>query len=314
MNNSTNRVPALELRHVSKRYGQVQAVKDLSFEIREGEIFGLLGPNGAGKSTTINMISGLTRLSSGSIRVFGFDVVSEYTTTRRLVGLMHQEVVIDNFFRIGRALSIHSGYYGYKDDPEWRELLLEKLALKPHVRKKGIQLSGGMRRRVMLAKALIHKPRLLILDEPTAGVDVELRLTLWDFVREINRQGTTVLLTTHYLEEAQEMCDRIAIMNNGELVALDTTRALLNTLNEKFLKLHLGAPLKTVPEGLARFNAELFDGGSTIRFSLGTETPVNEILKAVLAQPQVRVEGIETNKAELEQVFLKLTHARSPAR
>ncbi|MEO5667950.1 MAG: ATP-binding cassette domain-containing protein [Bdellovibrionota bacterium] len=231
--------PALEIKNLTKHYGPFAAVKDLSLTIQPGEIFGLLGPNGAGKSSTIHLASSLCRMEQGSIKVFGHDVVQEPTTTRRLLGLMHQEVVIDNFLPIGRMLKMHAGYYGLKDDPEWRELLIERLALGAHVHKKMMGLSGGMKRRFMVAKALIHKPRLLVLDEPTAGVDVELRLALWEFVKEINKRGTTVVLTTHYLEEAQELCGRIAIMNHGQLVALDTTKNLTQNhdLEEVFMKL-----------------------------------------------------------------------------
>lgn len=231
--------PALEITSLSKNYGRFRAVDDLSFSIAPGEIFGLLGPNGAGKTSTIHLASGLCRMESGSIKVFGHDVVTDAVASRRLIGLMHQEIVMDNFLPIGQMLKLHAGYYGLRDDPAWRELLIERLALGPHLKKKMMSLSGGMKRRFMVAKALIHKPRLLILDEPTAGVDVELRLALWDFVREINRRGSTVLLTTHYLEEAEQLCGRIAIMNHGKLVALDTTRNLIGNkdLEEVFVNL-----------------------------------------------------------------------------
>ena len=176
-------VPALNIRSLHKKYDGFTAVKDVSFRIEPGEIFGLLGPNGAGKSTTINMIAGVTRIGGGSIEVFGYDNRRQYRTTRRLVGVMHQEIVIDNFFTIDQTLRLHSGYYGVPDDPAWRQRLIERLGLGPHLHKIMIKLSGGLKRRMMVAKALIHKPPLLILDEPTAGVDVELRHALWDFVR-----------------------------------------------------------------------------------------------------------------------------------
>lgn len=234
-------IPALKIEAVSKNYGALQAVCNLNLRVESGEIFALLGPNAAGKSTTIHMITGLARLSAGHIEVFGHDVVSEATTARRLIGLMHQEIIFDNFFTVDQALKIHAGYYGYPDDPQWRQTLIERLALGPFLNRKPIQLSGGTKRRLMLAKALIHKPKLLILDEPTAGVDVELRHAIWDFVREINRSGTTVLLTTHYLEEAEKMCSRVAILNQGQLVALDTMKHLLEknaaSLEDVFLKL-----------------------------------------------------------------------------
>jgi ABC-2 type transport system ATP-binding protein len=224
---------AVVVERVSKVYDSgVQAVDDLSLSIAPGEIFGLLGPNGAGKSTLIGMICGLVRLSSGSISVFGSDVTSEYQITRSRIGVTPQEVVIDNFFNIGEALRIHSGYFGRKDDPVWRKTLIDKLDLGPHLKKKPMQLSGGMKRRLMIAKSLIHRPRVLILDEPTAGVDVELRRALWNFVRELRSDGVTILLTTHYLEEAEALCDRLAIINGGKLVALDTTTAIMNTFGK----------------------------------------------------------------------------------
>jgi len=229
----------LAIKNVNKRYGKLEAVKNVSLELHPAEIFGLLGPNGAGKSTLINMLSGLTRIDTGTISIFGYDNQQHYRVTRRLTGVMHQEIVIEKFFTVDTALKIHAGYYGVPDDPAWRQTLLERLGLAEHRSKHFIQLSGGMRRRFMIAKALIHRPRLLVLDEPTAGVDVELRITLWEFVREMNQQGTTVLLTTHYLEEAEKMCQRIAIMNRGTIVALDQTQRLIGNKNleEIFLEL-----------------------------------------------------------------------------
>ena len=243
--------PALAIHNLSKEYDGIRAVNDISFTIEPGEIFGLLGPNGAGKSTTINMIGGVTHIGSGSIEIFGHDNRRDYRLTRRMVGVMHQEIVIDNFFTIDQALRFHAGYYGVPDDVEWRQNLIERLGLKPHLHKIMIKLSGGLKRRFMIAKALIHKPKLLILDEPTAGVDVELRHTLWDFVREINRQGTTILLTTHYLEEAEQMCNRIAIMHHGKLIAMQSTASLLKELGTRSILVYLERPLDQLPEGLS---------------------------------------------------------------
>ena len=261
-------IPALRLDHLHKSFGGPPAVKDLSLEIAPGEIFGLLGPNGAGKSTTINMVAGVTRIGGGHIEVFGYDNRRDYRITRRLIGVMHQEIVADHFFTIDRTLKIHSGYYGAPGDAGWRELLIERLGLGPHLHKSMNKLSGGLKRRLMVAKAMIHKPRLLILDEPTAGVDVELRHSLWEFVREINREGTTVLLTTHYLEEAEQMCGRIAIMNHGDLIALESTAALLDRLREPTLELQLSRPLPSLPAELATFGARLEKGGNRLTLSL----------------------------------------------
>lgn len=299
-------VPALFIENLSKHYDGTLAVDDLSLAIEPGEIFGLLGPNGAGKSTTINMISGVTHIGSGRIEIFGYDNRRDYRMTRRLVGVMHQEVVIDNFFTIDQALRFHAGYYGVRDDAAWRERLITQLGLTPHLHKVMIKLSGGLKRRFMIAKALIHRPRLLILDEPTAGVDVELRHTLWQFVREINQQGTTILLTTHYLEEAEQMCDRIAIMNHGRLIALEATGRLLNELGTRSIIVHLQSPIEAVPADLCCQGAELDATGMTLQLTLSASQPTGELLKS-LCDLGLPIADIETRKAGLEEVFLQMT-------
>jgi len=298
--------PALDIRDLYKSYDGVAAVKGISFAIEQGEIFGLLGPNGAGKSTTINMAAGVTRIERGQIRIFGHDNRRDYRLTRRLTGVMHQEIVIDSFFTIDRALKIHSGYYGVPHDPTWRQRLIDQLGLGPHLSKPMIKLSGGMKRRFMVAKALIHKPRLLILDEPTAGVDVELRHNLWQFVREINREGTTVLLTTHYLEEAEQMCGRIAIMNHGELIALERKEDLLARLGGRTFILRLDEPLETVPEELAPYAPELQREGRVLSLVPPEEGSAGEIL-ATLDRLGITVSEIETRKAGLEEIFIEMT-------
>jgi ABC-2 type transport system ATP-binding protein len=304
--------PALNISHLGKDFDGVAAVKDLSFAIAPGEIFGLLGPNGAGKSTTINMVAGVTRIGSGTIEVFGHDNRRDYITTRRLIGVMHQEIVIDNFFTIDEALKFHSGYYGVRDDKAWRQMLIERLGLGPHLHKIMVKLSGGLKRRFMIAKALIHKPPLLILDEPTAGVDVELRHTLWDFVREINTAGTTILLTTHYLEEAEQMCGRLAIMDHGELVALEPTSTLLERLGGSQIIVTLAQPLKDLPAELAGIGARLCTDGRRLELPLNGGHGAGEIL-GLLCRCGVAVADIETRRAGLEEVFLKLTGNARPA-
>jgi ABC-2 type transport system ATP-binding protein len=300
--------PALAIQNLSKTYDGTTAVNNISFSIEQGEIFGLLGPNGAGKSTTINMIAGVSRVGSGSIRIFGFDNQSDARTTRRLVGVMHQEIVIDNFFTIDQALRFHAGYYGVRDDVAWRQRLIDRLGLKPHLHKVMIKLSGGMKRRFMIAKALIHKPRLLILDEPTAGVDVELRHTLWDFVREINQQGTTILLTTHYLEEAEQMCNRIAIMNHGDVIALESTRTLLDELGTRSILIHLHSPITELPDNLCCQGAELDETGTTLQLTLSASQSPGDLLKR-LCDNGLPIADIETRKAGLEEIFLQMTRA-----
>ena len=298
--------PALAIHNLSKEYDGIRAVNDISFTIEPGEIFGLLGPNGAGKSTTINMIGGVTHIGSGSIEIFGHDNRRDYRLTRSMVGVMHQEIVIDNFFTIDQALRFHAGYYGVPDDAEWRQNLIERLGLKPHLHKIMIKLSGGLKRRFMIAKALIHKPKLLILDEPTAGVDVELRHTLWDFVREINRQGTTILLTTHYLEEAEQMCNRIAIMHHGKLIAMQSTASLLKELGTRSILVYLERPLDQLPEGLCCQSAELNETGTTLQLTLSASQTTGELLKT-LCDLGLPIADIETQKAGLEEIFLQIT-------
>jgi ABC-2 type transport system ATP-binding protein len=306
--------PALEISNLSKSFDGVPAVDDLSFSIAPGEIFGLLGPNGAGKSTTINMVSGVCRIDRGQVRIFGHDNRRDYRTTRRMTGVMHQEIVTDNFFTIDRALKIHAGYYGVPRDEAWRKLLIERLALGPHLHKPMIKLSGGLKRRFMVAKALIHKPKLLILDEPTAGVDVELRRGLWQFVREINRAGTTVLLTTHYLEEAEQMCGRIAIMNHGRLIALESTPDLLRRLDHRTVILHLDRPLIELPTPLAAWQGLLENGGRRLKLTLPQKGCMGDLLQ-LLAELNLPVRDLELPCSGLEDVFLKLTglHRKAPA-
>ena len=212
----------------------------------------------------------------------------------------------DNFFTIDQALQLHAGYYGVKDDPVWRQLLIDRLGLRPHLHKVMLKLSGGLKRRFMIAKAMIHRPQLLILDEPTAGVDVELRHGLWDFVREINRQGTTILLTTHYLEEAEEMCDRIAIMNHGDLIALEETHELVRRLSNRQLRLWLVEPLAAVPAGLENCQPQLKADGRMLLLNLPAKVDVGSILSQLCSQ-QLQIRDIETDQSSLEEVFIQLT-------
>jgi len=302
--------PALRIENLWKTYDGPPVVKGISFDITPGEIFGLLGPNGAGKSTTINMVAGVSRIGSGKVEVFGHDTVRDYSRSRRLVGVMHQEIVIDNFFTIDAALKMHAGYFGVKDDPAWRQMLIDRLGLRPHLGKVMIKLSGGLKRRFMIAKALIHKPRLLILDEPTAGVDVELRHSLWDFVREINDEGTTILLTTHYLEEAEQMCGRIAIMNHGEILAMESTYDLLKRCGRQELVLQLQQPLDRLPQELLNLSARLDAEGTVLSLPVPPGEGSGSLLGRICALG-LTVEEIETRQPSLEEVFLDLTGLRN---
>ncbi len=234
-------VPALAVDNLVKRYGDFTAVDGISFQVQEGEFFGLLGPNGAGKTTTINATVGLAKITSGSIALFGHDVERDWRTARRQVGLAPQEYNFDRYLNIRDVLIFQAGYYGIRGKAvnARADMLLERFDLASKAKQPYIKLSGGMKRRLTLARALIHEPRLVILDEPTAGVDVELRLELWSLLRELNTNGTTIILTTHYLEEAEELCDRIGIIQTGKLIALETTQKLIGdgSLQDIFLEL-----------------------------------------------------------------------------
>ncbi|HEY6234133.1 MAG TPA: ABC transporter ATP-binding protein [Candidatus Elarobacter sp.] len=234
-------VPALKVDKLVKRYGDFTAVDGISFEVQEGEFFGLLGPNGAGKTTTINATVALAKITSGSISLFGHDVERDWRTARRQVGLAPQEYNFDRYLNIRDVLIFQAGYYGIRGKAvnARADMLLERFDLASKAKQPYIKLSGGMKRRLTLARALIHEPKLVILDEPTAGVDVELRLELWSLLRELNTNGTTIILTTHYLEEAEELCDRIGIIQTGKLIALETTQQLIGdgSLQDIFLEL-----------------------------------------------------------------------------
>lgn len=230
---------ALEVANLTKDYGRGKALNDLSFQIEAGEIFGLLGPNGAGKTSLISILTTLEEPTSGSAKIFGADVVRESRFTKPLLGVVPQEIITHGFFEVYEILRFHSGYYGIRDNRDHIAYLLQKLKLWEHRDKKVKQLSGGMKRRLMIAKALVHKPKLLLLDEPTAGVDIELREALWDFVRELHRDGLSILLTTHYLEEAERLCDRIAVINKGELCCLRPTREIITELSRREILISL---------------------------------------------------------------------------
>lgn len=240
-------VPALAIEHVSKTYGKRKALDDISLTVGRGEFFGFLGPNGAGKSTTIHLISGIARLQEGSVRVFGHDVVNEYRAARQEIGLCPQEFNVDIFETVERMLDFNAGYFGLSKEKRRERVgaLLAKFDLLPHRTKEFRMLSGGMKRRVLLARALVHSPSLLILDEPTAGVDVELRHDLWRYLKELNDAGTTILLTSHYLEEVERLCGRIAIISGGKIIAVGDKREFVEggrTLEERYLELTRSFP------------------------------------------------------------------------
>ena len=300
-------VPALEVRDVTKNYGEVQALAGITLSIPRGELFGLLGPNGAGKSTLINIVTGLVLRSSGEVKVFGFDVERDYRATRSLVGAVPQELVYDHFFTVRQTLKIQSGYYGLTRNDVWMEELLERLKLKEHEHQTIRELSGGMKRRLLVAKAMVHRPAILILDEPTAGVDVALRRSLWDLVRQVHAEGTTVVLTTHYLDEAEELCERVGIIDHGVFVALDRKERLMQQIHNRRVTLDFGAKVEGLPEELARLGGTLSEDGLRATLLVDRSDGSLQRLVEALGRGNLPLMDFQVAGAGLEDVFLELT-------
>jgi len=294
-------VPAIQVERVSKSYGGVRALDDVSLSIDRGEFFGLLGPNGAGKTTLINILAGLTRASSGAARVMGKDVVQEYREARRALGVVPQELVFDPFFTVRETLEFQSGYFGLRDNRGWIDEVMHHLDLASRAHTNMRALSGGMKRRVLVAQALVHKPPVIVLDEPTAGVDVELRQTLWQFVRRLNRDGHTVVLTTHYLEEAEALCGRIAMLKQGRIVALDTTQNLLRLHSGCYLEVRLQPD--HLPEGLAPLVSQRREGG--YRLALSDYVEVERVV-AALRSAGITILELEVMQPDLEEIFVQI--------
>ncbi|MDB5776690.1 MAG: transporter ATP-binding protein [Herbaspirillum sp.] len=296
---------AIQISNVKKRYQSLQALRGISLSIEEGEFFGLLGPNGAGKTTLISIIAGLNRADSGTVSVHGHDVVNDYRAARIKLGVVPQELVFDPFFTVRETLRMQSGYFGLKNNDKWIDEVMDNLDLTNKANANMRSLSGGMKRRVLVAQALVHKPPVIVLDEPTAGVDVELRQTLWKFIGRLNREGHTIVLTTHYLEEAQALCNRIAMLKGGEVVALDSTAALIKRISgsQLVVRLEQGA----LPEGLkplVTHPAELLAGGQyTLRV---TEYNEVETILAALRQSGAVIEDMQLQQADLEDVFIQI--------
>ena len=309
-------MPAISFQSVSKTYPfarnqpgtgagtGLKALDDVSFDIRQGEFFGLLGPNGAGKTSLISILAGLSRASSGRVLVHGSDVVLDYANARRKLGVVPQELVFDPFFTVREALRIQSGYFGIQRNDEWIDELLANLGLADKGDANMRQLSGGMKRRVLVAQALVHKPQVIVLDEPTAGVDVELRQTLWQFIARLNRQGSTVLLTTHYLEEAEALCSRIAMLKQGRVVALAQTSDLLKAASSNVLRFKIDSEL---PMQLAR-QARIT--GRIVQFPAHNAHEIEQYLAAV-RQAGLVAEDVEIRKADLEDVFLEVMNGKA---
>ena len=300
-------MPAISFQNVGKTYtsarGAVNALDDVSFDIQPGEFFGLLGPNGAGKTTLISILAGLAQATRGKVSVLGHDVITDYAAARRSLGIVPQELVFDPFFTVRESLRIQGGYFGVRTDAKandaWIDELLENLGLTDKANANMRQLSGGMKRRVLVAQALVHRPPVIVLDEPTAGVDVELRQTLWQFIARLNKEGHTVLLTTHYLEEAEALCGRLAMLKQGRVVALDRTSALLAGTASTMLRFKMDAPL---PPQLA---AQSRVTGRIVQITAHDAHEVETIL-GILRQAGCQPEDLEIGRADLEDVFLEI--------
>ncbi|QLB62824.1 ABC transporter ATP-binding protein [Paraburkholderia caribensis] len=295
---------AIEIRNVRKRYKDLQALKGVSFTVEQGEFFGLLGPNGAGKTTLISILAGLARADEGSITVHGHHVVDDFRLARRALGVVPQELVFDPFFTVRETLRIQSGYFGLRKNDDWIDEVMANLDLTEKADANMRALSGGMKRRVLVAQALVHRPPVIVLDEPTAGVDVELRQTLWKFISRLNREGHTIVLTTHYLEEAESLCDRIAMLRRGEVVALERTSTLLERFagTQLFIRFAQGV----LPAELRALEVDPTNvNGRQHLLRLSSYDDVERIL------PQCRTAGctfeeIEVRKADLEDVFMQV--------
>ena len=297
--------PAIRIQGVSKHYGSLKALGGVDLEVGQGEFFGLLGPNGAGKTTLISALSGLVRPDGGTLAIMGHDVVADYRNARRNLGVVPQELVFDPFFSVRELLRIQSGYFGLRHNDDWIDEILANLDLTAKADTNMRRLSGGMKRRVLVAQALVHKPPVIVLDEPTAGVDVELRQGLWQFVQRLNREGHTVILTTHYLEEAETLCGRIAMLKQGKIVALDTTANLLARQSTQSLTVCLGEGVELPADLAAR--AEACQGGW--RFRLAAFGEVESVL-ARLREDGLKIEDLRLDQPDLEDVFVGVMQGR----
>ncbi|MFD1194987.1 ABC transporter ATP-binding protein [Seohaeicola saemankumensis] len=304
---------AIEIRGLEKTYGgskgqpRKQALRGIDLDVPTGSVFGLLGPNGAGKSTLINILAGLVVKTAGQVRIWGFDQDINPRQSRAAIGVMPQELNLDPFFTPRAALEMQAGLYGVPKAQRRSDEILALVGLSDKAEAYARTLSGGMRRRLLLGKALVHHPRILVLDEPTAGVDIELRQMLWENVRKLNREGMTIILTTHYLEEAEEMCDQIAIINQGQVVARDSTAALLGQMDRKTMVIHPAEPAERLPEGPGLDVARRDDGSLAISYHT-RQTTADQVLEAVRAAG-LSIRDVKTEQADLQDVFLNLTRS-----
>jgi ABC-2 type transport system ATP-binding protein len=301
--------PIIAVSNLTKTYATgFQALKEINLEIREGEIFALLGPNGAGKTTLINIICGIVTASSGTVTIDGHDIVTDYRAARSLIGLVPQELTADMFETVLATVSLSRGLWGKWDDPAYIEKVLRSLSLWDRKDSKLMTLSGGMKRRVLIAKALSHQPTVLFLDEPTAGVDVELRKDMWQVVRDLRDSGVTIILTTHYIHEAEDMADRIGVIDKGRLILVEDKRELMHKLGKKQLTLQLHDSLKTIPAALEAHHLALANGGSELVYTYDTQGPRTGITKLLtdLAAAGIGFKDLDTTQSSLEDIFVDL--------
>ena len=301
--------PILDVKNLNKTYaGGFEALKDVSLEIERGEIFGLLGPNGAGKTTLINIVCGIVNATSGSVRVGGNDIVTGYRATRAMIGLVPQELPVETFESVWNTASFSRGLFGKPPNPEHIEKVLRSLSLWDKKDSPIMGLSGGMKRRVLIAKALAHEPELLFLDEPTAGVDVELRQAMWNVVRELRESGVTVILTTHYIEEAEQMADRVGEINHGELILVRETESLMRELGKKQLFLMLNEPLPEIPAALSGYELELGGEGNELIYTYDSQRERTGIttLLGELEKQGIAFHDLNTSQSSLEEIFVDL--------
>ena len=306
-----NKKNVLYVKDLNKTYSKnssksVHAIKNLNLEVNEGEIFGLLGPNGAGKSTFINILAGTTIKTSGEVNVWGFNLDINPRQVRASIGIVPQEVNVDPFFTPRNILELQAGMYGIKKKDRITDTILKLVSLEQQAKSYTRTLSGGMKRRLLVAKALVHKPPIIILDEPTAGIDVELRSNLWDNIRQLNKQGVTIILTTHYLKEAEEMCDRIGILNKGSLVALDTTKNLLKRIQTKIVKFAVDKKVNINNNSLKSINVLSNEINELVVSYEKNALNISEIIKFISGQ-NIKLSDISTDDGDLEDVFIRLT-------
>lgn len=301
--------PILSVSGLSKVYADgFQALKNVDLEIRKGEIFALLGPNGAGKTTLISIVCGLVNASSGTVSVGGYDIISQYRQTRKMIGLVPQELTTDTFEKVISTVKFSRGLFGKAPDAEFIEKTLKSLSLWEKRDAKILTLSGGMKRRLLIAKALAHEPEVLFLDEPSAGVDVELRQDMWQLIHELREKGTTIILTTHYIEEAEEIADRVGVIANGELILVEEKDELMRKLGNKQLMLDLHQPLKAVPDELSDYDLKLTAGGHELVYTYDTKaerTGITKLLKD-LGAAGITFRDLRTSQSSLEEIFVNL--------